>query len=277
MLKNYIKLIKNINPNYQNSNYKKIKTKIIKHIKKKFEKNYNKVELNDNFSFYHPKVSFGNITSLNLLEIDELLIFKYYLKNFKLYDQFIDIGANIGTHSIINAKLGLKVLSFEPDPWHINLLRKNIKKNKMSKIKIFKSAVSNINKKTFFTRVLGNTTGSHISGSKTNVYNEIEKFIVNVLSAKDIIKVNSLIKVDAEGEEAKILLSLNKKQLSENDFICEIGSKNNAKKIYQKLKKNKINSYAQKANFRKVKKLSDIPTSYKQGSLFISSKHFWKV
>ena len=277
MLKYYFKLITNINPSYKNLNYKKTKIRIIKYIKKKFIKKNNRVELNENISFYHPKVSFGNITSLNLLEIDELFIFRYYLKNYKLYDQFIDIGANIGTHSIINAKLGLKVLSFEPDPWHINLLKKNIKKNKISKIKLFKYAVSNNNKKTSFTRVLGNTTGSHISGSKKNVYNEIEKFNVNVLSAKNIIKANSLIKIDAEGEEAKILLSLNNQQFSKNDFICEIGSKNNAKKIYQKLKKENINSYAQKINFRKVKNFSDLPISYKEGSLFISLNNLWKV
>ena len=277
MLKHYIKLITNVNPSYKNSNYKKTKLKIIKYIKKKLIKNNNKVELNKNISFYHPKISFGNITSLNLLEIDELFIFKYYLKNYKFYDQFIDIGANIGTHSIINAKLCLKVLSFEPDPWHVNLLKKNIKRNKTSNIKFFKYAVSNKNKKTSFTRVLGNTTGSHISGSKRNVYNEIEKLKVNVLSAKKIVKAKSLIKIDAEGEEAKILLSLNNQQLSKNDFICEIGSKKNARKIYQKLKKEKIKSYAQKINFRKVKNLSDLPTSYKEGSLFISSENFWKV
>ena len=97
------------------------------------------------------------------------------------------------------------------------------------------------------------------------------------MSAKNIIKANSLIKIDAEGEEAKILLSLNNQQFSKNDFICEIGSKNNAKKDLPKIKKRKYKFLCSKINFRKVKNFSDLPISYKEGSLFISSNNLWKV
>ena len=39
--------------------------------------------------------------------------FKFYMN--ERYKRFVDIGANIGVHSIINSKLGLEVLSYEPD------------------------------------------------------------------------------------------------------------------------------------------------------------------
>ncbi len=277
MLKKYLNILSKIKPSYRYSNYKKLKKKIIIFLKKKFNNKYHKIELDDKLKFYHPKINFGNITSLNLLEIDELLIFKYYIKNSKLYDQFIDIGANIGVHSIINAKLGLKVLAFEPDPWHIKLLKRNIKKNKLKNIKIYDAAVSDKDTKSSFTRVLGNTTGSHITGAKKHVYNSIEKFDVKILSAKKLIKKNCLVKIDAEGEESKILNSLSREQLKNNDFICEIGNKKNAKKIFSKLKKEKICAYSQKINFKMVNKLADLPISYKEGSLFISSKFIWSI
>lgn len=262
---------------YSSHNFKELKKDIKNIVIKKFKSKVKKVSLFKDFSFFHPKISFGNISSLNLLEIDELLIFKYYFKNHSSYSKFIDIGANIGLHSIINSKLGLKVEAYEPDPKHVILMKKNIKKNNTKGIKVYQCAVSTKNSKMLFTRVLGNTTGSHLTGAKKNVYNDVQQLKVKVVQAKKIIKKNYLVKIDAEGEESKILSSLKKKHFMENDFICEIGSKENAKIIYQKLKKEKMNSYAQKINFKKVKKLKDIPTSYKEGTLFISSKNIWKI
>ena len=278
MLIKEIKELKNLKTfSFNNKNYKKLKQKLIKKIKIKFNKNNKKIFLNRNFSFYHQKISFGNISSLNLLEIDELLIFLFYINNHSKYKKFIDIGANIGLHSIIMSRLGLKVFSYEPDPWHVNLMRKNIKMNCAKNIKIHQCAISSKNKICSFTRVLGNTTGSHISGAKKNVYNEINKFKVKVLSAKKIINKKNLIKIDAEGEEAKIINSLSRDTLISNDFICEVGNKENAKIIFDKLKSLNINSFSQKNYFKIVKKISDIPISYKEGSLFISSKNIWKL
>ena len=38
-----------------------------------------------------------------------------------------------------------------------------------------------------------------------------------------------------------------------------------------------ITAFLVKNNFKIVKKISDIPISYKEGSLFISSKNIWKL
>ena len=279
MLEKYIRLLSTLNASYKNDEYQKVKKIIIKYIKKNFNVNNKEIKLKRFVSFFHPKIKFGNVTSLNLLEIDELIIFKFYISNATKYQRFVDIGANIGVHSIINSKLGLQILSYEPDPWHMKLLKKNIIKNKVNKKKItlFQCAVSNKDKISSFTRVLGNTTGSHITGAKKGVYNEIKKFNIKVISAKKIIKKNDLVKIDAEGEEAKIIGSLKKIQLQENDFICEIGSEKNAKIIFDKLKKFNIASYSQKNNFKIVKAIDDFPVTYKEGSLFISHKNRWKI
>lgn len=279
MLEKDLKNIKSLKSfSFKNKKYKNLKQSIIKKIYKQFrKKKEEKIFFKKDFSINHPFISFGNISSLNLLEIDELLIFIYYFKNYKKYQEFIDIGSNIGLHSIIMSKLGLKVHSFEPDPWHFKILKKNIKKNKIRNIKSYQYAISNKKKLGLFTRVLGNTTGSHITGSKKGVYNDIKQFTVKILPAKKIIKKNSLIKIDAEGEEGKIINSLDKKSLNSNDFICEVGNKKNALVIYKKLKKTGVNCYSQKKNFKKVTKISDMPESYKEGSLFISLNNKWKL
>ena len=63
-------------------------------------------------------------------------------------------------------------------------------------------------KKGLFVRVLGNTTGSHLLGAKKKVYNKIKNINVKILNARKIIKTKNLVKIDAEGEEGKIINSL---------------------------------------------------------------------
>ena len=64
----------------------------------------------------------------------------------------------------------------------------------------------------------------------------IKNIKVKILNARKIIKTKNLVKIDAEGEEGKIINSLSKKILENNDFICEVGNKENAKIIFRKLK-----------------------------------------
>ena len=49
-----------------------------------------------------------------------------FYQNSKTYEKFLDIGANIGVHSIINSKLGLKVEAY--DRSDMKLMKKNKKK-----------------------------------------------------------------------------------------------------------------------------------------------------
>ena len=74
-----------------------------------------------------PYVNMGAVDSLNLFDLDELIIFSFYWNNRKRYKNVLDLGANIGLHSIILQKCGYNVKSYEPDPLHFKLLQKNIK------------------------------------------------------------------------------------------------------------------------------------------------------
>src|SRR5690242_16421678 len=51
----------------------------------------------------------GAIDSIDLFGLDELLIFAFYWANRNLYRRALDVGANLGLHSILMARSGFTV------------------------------------------------------------------------------------------------------------------------------------------------------------------------
>ena len=114
--------------------------------------NYNKMTrsvtsnyLGDNTSILiHDKneiVSDSMVQSNNFFEIEFL---DYIAKNYNKQNEVIDIGANIGNHSLFFAKFldVKKVHSFEPCLPNLSLLRKNMN-NFSDKSQIYNIALSN--------------------------------------------------------------------------------------------------------------------------------------
>ena len=221
--------------------------------------------------FHLPFFSMGAIDSTHLFGLDELIIFSFYARNAGKYSKVADLGANIGLHSICLSKLGYKVESFEPDQDHLERFRLNCKLNGVSP-EINASAVSREDGEAEFTRVVGNTTGSHLSGAKQDPYGELSKFIVPTRSFRKILSDHDLLKIDVEGHEASIISSTSPSEWLNADAVVEIGSKDNADIIYSHFKGSEINLFAQALSWSKVESLADMPTSYTHGSLFISAK-----
>jgi FkbM family methyltransferase len=219
-----------------------------------------------------PYHKMGAIDTLNLFGLDELIIFSFYWVNRHRYKRSADIGANLGLHSILMSRCGWQVSAYEPDPIHANLLRRNLNLNKSEGITVFEAAISDRPGTLEFVRVLGNTTGSHLAGAKTNPYGQLERFPVNVLPIDSVMLNSDFIKLDAEGQEKIILLATNSKQWEATDMIVEVGSAENAVAIYNHMNGLGVNLFSQKNNWRLVSALDGMPTSYKEGSLFISKK-----
>jgi len=79
--------------------------------------------------------------------------------------------------------------------------------------------------------------------------------------------------MDIEGHERYVLPKTTAKLWEKTDAIVEIENTENANIVYQHFgKMNSVNLFSQKNNWDTVEKLEDMPTSYKEGSLFISSK-----
>ena len=265
-----IQLIKDCKDNF----YLKPKSPKTKKINKKFSNFYKKITINfkNKNKLLLPYMQMGIPSSLGLFHYHEHNIFLYYLNNFGYYKKAADIGANIGLHSIILSKMGYKVDVFEPDLDHIKQLKKNLKLNKCKNVKIFKNAVFDKKKNVNFTRVLNNTAANHISGYKENLHGPIKTFQVKTIDIKKIVKKYDLIKLDAEGSEAKIIERLNKRELENVDIICEISGEKNASKILNHCKKNKINIFSHKIGWSKALRSKDLPTHHTEGLIIISGK-----
>ena len=220
-----------------------------------------------------PYFSMGTVDSTNLFGLDELILFSFYLVNQNRYKKVSDLGANIGLHSVILSKLGYEVKSYEPDPTHFKRLNQNVEINlQRNKPKLINKAISTERGELEFIRVVGNTTGSHLAGAKENPYGELDKFTVDVIPFKDICNDSDLIKIDVEGHEAKILSSTSKIDWIDTDAVVEVGTEKNSEIIFEHFKSMGINLFAQKISWGKVETIDQMPTSYKEGSLFISSK-----
>lgn len=219
-----------------------------------------------------PYHKMGDIDSLDLFDIDEVIIFSFYWANRKRYKKVADIGANIGLHSILMDKCGFEVRDYEPDPKTFMVLKKYLALNKSKNVVTYNAAVSGKSGEMEFIRVVGNLTGSHLAGSKANPYGKLEKFNVKVEGILPIIEWADFIKMDAEGHEKEIILATKKENWDKTDAIIEVENEENAAVLFKHFNNMGINMFTQKSNWQKVKNAQDMPTSYREGSLFVTAK-----
>ena len=217
-----------------------------------------------------PYRTMGAVDSIDLFGLDELIIFSYYWNQRHKYRRVLDIGANIGLHSILLSKCGYDVRAYEPDPRHYETLQDNLARNHCTNVQAVNAAVSSQSGVQEFVRVVGNTTSSHLAGSKPNPYGELETFPVTVEAVAPLIAWADLIKLDAEGHEKEILLSTVHDHWENTDALVEVGSGPNAKCIYEHFQKIGVRLFSQKTNWGLVRDPGDMPTSYREGSLFVT-------
>ena len=219
-----------------------------------------------------PYFKMGNVDSVKLFGIDELIIFSFYYINRNRYKKTLDLGANIGLHTLIMKKLGFQVISYEPDSIHLAQIEKVMNLNDLSTEGLTPRAISDKRGTMDYIRILGNTTGSHLLGSKEEVYGPTEIVSTEV---DDILEVLSqgnfdFVKMDVEGHEVVLLNRITTQSITSTDIMLEIGSEKNANAIFSILSDKKIPAYAQKTNWARVEKLQDLPSHHTHGSLFLS-------
>ena len=223
-------------------------------------------------SIKFPFFKMGQINSAKLFGLDELILFSFYYTNRNRYKKTLDLGANIGLHTLIMKKLGFQVISYEPDSVHLTQIEKVMNLNDLSTEGLTPRAISDKRGTMDYIRILGNTTGSHLLGSKEEVYGPTEIVSVEV---DDILEVLSqgnfdFVKMDVEGHEVVLLNRITIQSITYTDIMLEIGSEKNANAIFSILLDKKIPAYAQKINWARVEKLQDMPSHHTHGSLFLS-------
>jgi len=140
---------------------------------------------------------------------------KFVYKHIDDYNVFLDIGANIGTYSILFAKKGLKGYAFEPVNSNFDALTTNLRLNDIEgKVKAFPIALGEKKGKANFTFDPINTGASHLTDN-SGFLEETEnpEFVdVDVVPLDDVldkldIKKNDkiFIKIDVEGMEENVI------------------------------------------------------------------------
>ena len=135
-----------------------------------------------------------------LYEFEEMSFLFDHLKN---DDLFVDIGANIGSYSILAASKGAKVIAIEPIPSTFEILKKNILFNNLNhRVKFFNIAISDKNEKLNFSNDLDAL--NHVLLKDECYLNQIS---VCAFKLNEILegKIPKFIKIDVEGFETNII------------------------------------------------------------------------
>ena len=141
---------------------------------------------------------------------------------------FMDIGANVGHHSIFLSKFASQVLAFEPYPKVNMQFKQQIAHNNISNIQIFEIGLSDRCETLNYYAPTGNNEGigsfdeSSIGKGNTS-YGKLELQEGDQVIESDSWKNIKLIKIDVEGFEKKVIKGLSRTIEEERPVIvCEI-------------------------------------------------------
>ena len=173
----------------------------------------------------------------------EVVLLKQLLKD---NENIIEIGSNIGTHTIPLAKHVLNgglVYAIEPQSQNYKLLKENIKNNKLKNVKILKLAISSKQGEAYmniFNENLINNYGdskifeNNFENSESVTVKTLDQlFYVDNKKKKPI----KLIKCDAQGQELNIILGSKKIIDTYKPFLyLENDDLNTSKPLIEKIK-----------------------------------------
>jgi FkbM family methyltransferase len=138
-------------------------------------------------------------------------VLDFLIKNIKEGDMVFDVGANVGVHTILMAKLAGKkgkVVSFEPETETFVTLEKNISINKLNNVIPFPVALSDSRseKNIYFTGNTGGFTLRNNSGS-------LKGSGIRLVPGDELIKekklpIPKIVKIDVEGFEYEVIKGL---------------------------------------------------------------------
>ena len=175
----------------------------------------------------------GNIYS-GLHEFEDMGFLLHFLRN---NDLFIDIGANIGSYTVLaSAEIGSNVICIEPIPSTFEILKNNISINNVKlNTTALNIGLSSKEATLKFTKSLD--TVNHVSTSIDSEFIEVK---VNTLDNITLVLDLCLIKIDVEGFETEVLNG--EKRVLENKNLEEIIIEVNGSGRRYELEKKKMNN-----------------------------------
>lgn len=230
--------------------------------------------LTDALNIEFPYVGMGKIDSLDLFGPTELMILELYKENKTRWNNVLDIGANLGLHSILMSKLGWNVRAYEPDPTIFNKLSLNLAHNKCDSVTANQEAVHTYTGEANFVRVHNNLTGSHLDGFKDS-YGPRDTIKVRVVDCRTLWPGTDFAKIDSEGNEAELSRTMTSEDMSHMSCIMEVRNEENAAAIFVHFQSIGVPIWAQKVDWQRVKDVSEMPKMNREGSIFVGHQSPW--
>ncbi|MGA0414865.1 MAG: FkbM family methyltransferase [Flavobacteriaceae bacterium] len=164
--------------------------------------------------YYHKNPICSFFTYTYIPDKKEILILRKEILNAKKNLTFIDVGANIGSYSILMSDLINDIIAIEPHPTSFEHCKSNFILNNISEKKVLNCAVGEDNKSIFFTNFEGASTINKKSKSDTGL-KVSQKKLDTILDTNPSKKY--LVKIDVEGFEEDVIMGM--KELFKNDCI----------------------------------------------------------
>lgn len=124
----------------------------------------------------------------------------------------LDIGANIGNHTVFFSRIFERVISFEPVPRNCWILKANLHINSINNVQLIEKGLSNKNEKLYISNDDPKDTNNVLSRSDVSGNNNI----VDVVRGDDELDKLTypspilMIKIDVEGLEPEVIMGLEK-------------------------------------------------------------------
>jgi FkbM family methyltransferase len=275
-----------------------------------YHSNLQNITSNDNFQvFISSKIGWisiapfsqGKVGNLNLFGPHELVIFYRYdkwISNYRLNNPmakvfFVDMGANIGVHSLVFSRLAgeenSKILCIEPNETISEIRKKNFIVNRTSAVTHLSGAIvpnsfplDNVE----FIECLDNLTASTTTLTGKEIYGDTRIRYVSAIKPAELINIlreevcgNLLIvKVDIEGSEADFLYDFipSAKDVLKCDLrlAIEVSSVENAARLFELIRglDSDWTAYSDlTVQNSKITSLDEVPKRWSQGSLYIEA------
>jgi FkbM family methyltransferase len=123
----------------------------------------------------------------------------------------VDVGAHIGSFSVVAAQTASKVIAFEPDPDNFQMLKKNIALNHLKNIHAYQMAVSGSDGYQDMYIFKNGSTGNHslyTRERKDLIRKPVQTTSLHGIIEKEGLPVIDFLKLDCEGAEHDILRNM---------------------------------------------------------------------
>jgi FkbM family methyltransferase len=216
---------------------------------KYFQKNYI-ATFNSDFYFTPDKIQVDYINN-GMAEPyrGEINIINEYITKTKRCNTYLDIGVNIGTHSLVYSKIFKYIIAFEPDKYNYNQSKENLLINNVTNVKLLNKALGS---KKGFVKTFQHSNHSRgcIMTTFTNNKTDTEQITLDSLELNNI----DLIKIDVEGNELNVLKGA-LETIQRNKPIIEFEYNHLAKKL--NIEYNDIEKFLNNINYNFDKRFDD--------------------